>query len=91
MTTLTNRHQVALARGYRLQFEPTQQCHVLLYPEGMVELSETAAAILLHCQQSMPLEQVVEEVANCYEGSNVATDVRDFLKEAHARGWIAVS
>lgn len=26
-----------LRRGFRFQFEPAQDCHVLLYPEGMVK------------------------------------------------------
>ena len=29
--------------NYRLQFEEAQQCHVLLYPEGLVKLSDSAA------------------------------------------------
>ena len=28
----------ALGRGFRLQWEPAQKAHVLLYPEGMVKL-----------------------------------------------------
>ena len=30
----------ASARGFRLQWEPAQDCHVLLYPEGMVKLNQ---------------------------------------------------
>ena len=33
-------------RGFRFQWEPAQQCHVLLYPEGMVKLNDSAGAIL---------------------------------------------
>ena len=32
--------------GFRLQFEPAQDCHVLLYPEGMVKLNPTAGEIM---------------------------------------------
>lgn len=32
-------------RGYRFQYEPAQNAHVLLYPEGMVKLNESASAI----------------------------------------------
>ena len=35
-----------LALGYRFQWEPAQDCHVLLYPEGMVKLNPAAAEIL---------------------------------------------
>ena len=30
----------------RLQWEPAQEAHVLLYPEGMVKLNGSAGAIL---------------------------------------------
>ena len=32
-------------QGYRFQFEPAQKSHVILYPEGMITLNESAAAI----------------------------------------------
>ena len=31
--------------GYRFQYEPAQKGHVLLYPEGMIKLNESAALI----------------------------------------------
>uniref|UniRef100_UPI000D68BAA2 pyrroloquinoline quinone biosynthesis peptide chaperone PqqD n=1 Tax=Pseudomonas aeruginosa TaxID=287 RepID=UPI000D68BAA2 len=31
-----------LRRGFRFQFEPAQDCHVLLYPAGMVKLNDSA-------------------------------------------------
>ena len=31
--------------GYRFQYEPAQKGHVLLYPEGMIKLNESASAI----------------------------------------------
>ena len=31
---------------FRLQFEPVQDCWVLLYPEGMIKLNASAAEIL---------------------------------------------
>ncbi|MFL6613691.1 MAG: pyrroloquinoline quinone biosynthesis peptide chaperone PqqD, partial [Pantoea agglomerans] len=36
----------AFRRGYRMQWEAAQDTHVVLYPEGMAKLNETAAAIL---------------------------------------------
>ena len=31
--------------GYRYQYEPAQKGHVLLYPEGMIKLNDSAALI----------------------------------------------
>jgi pyrroloquinoline quinone biosynthesis protein D len=40
----------AIGRGFRLQWEPAQQAHVLLYPEGMVKLNGSAGEILKRCR-----------------------------------------
>ncbi|HQE41111.1 MAG TPA: pyrroloquinoline quinone biosynthesis peptide chaperone PqqD, partial [Zoogloea sp.] len=36
-------------RLFRFQWEPAQQAHVLLYPEGMVKLNQSAGEILKRC------------------------------------------
>lgn len=39
-----DRNQVPAWRpGYRFQYEPAQKGHVLLYPEGMIKLNDSAA------------------------------------------------
>ena len=35
-----------IGHGFRLQWEPAQESHVLLYPEGMVKLNQSAGEIL---------------------------------------------
>ena len=39
----------AVAHGMRLQWEPAQEAHVLLYPEGMVKLNGSAGQIMSRC------------------------------------------
>ena len=41
-----------LGHGFRFQWEPAQQAHVLLYPEGMVKLNQSAGEILKRCDGS---------------------------------------
>ena len=41
--------QPRITAGLRLQWEPAQDCHVLLYPEGMVKLNQSAGEILKRC------------------------------------------
>ena len=38
-----------IARLYRLQWEEAQKAHVLLYPEGMIQLNGSAGEILRRC------------------------------------------
>lgn len=77
-----------LAAGYRFQWEEVQQNHVLLYPEGMVQLSDTAAAVLSLCDGKRTVERVVSELEEDYEIDDLAEDVTQFLNEAEAQGWI---
>lgn len=77
-----------LAAGYRFQWEEAQQNHVLLYPEGMVQLSDTAAAVLSLCDGKRTVERVVSELEEDYEIDGLGEDVTQFLDEAEAQGWI---
>ena len=77
-----------LAPGYRFQWEPVQACHVLLYPEGMVQLNDTAAAILTFCDGQRSVLRVIADLENEYEAEDLREDVEAFLHEAVDRGWV---
>ena len=47
--SLTAATQPRVTPGFRLQWEPVQNCHVLLYPEGMVKLNGSAGEIMSRC------------------------------------------
>ncbi|MDF9391615.1 MULTISPECIES: pyrroloquinoline quinone biosynthesis peptide chaperone PqqD [Methylococcus] len=72
----------------RLQWEEAQQCHVILYPEGMIELNETAAAILELCDGQHNLNSIVEKLERRYEACGIEPDVREMLESALNNGWI---
>ncbi|HXH01947.1 MAG TPA: pyrroloquinoline quinone biosynthesis peptide chaperone PqqD [Candidatus Competibacteraceae bacterium] len=77
-----------LAPGYRLQWEEAQQADVLLYPEGMVTLNPSAAAILRLCDGSRDAAAIIATLEVLFPGVDLAADVREFLEIAHERGWI---
>jgi pyrroloquinoline quinone biosynthesis protein D len=77
-----------LAPGYRFQWEPVQENHVLLYPEGMVQLNDTAAAILGFCDGERSVLRVIADLENEYEAEGLREDVVAFLLEAVDRGWV---
>ncbi|WP_020395094.1 pyrroloquinoline quinone biosynthesis peptide chaperone PqqD [Thiolinea disciformis] len=77
-----------LAAGYRFQWEEAQQNHVLLYPEGMVKLSDTAAAVLSLCDGKRTVEAMIAQLEADYETEGLAEDVTQFLVEAEVQGWI---
>lgn len=77
-------------RGWRFQWEPTQDCFVLLYPEGMVKLNETAGAILNQIDGERSVSSIIKNLEALYpEAGPLEGDVLEFLSEAQQNGWLA--
>ena len=74
----------------RMQWESAQQSYVLLFPEGMVKLSETAAEILKRVDGTSTVDAIVQNLEQAYPGADLRADVVEFLKTSHARGWIKI-
>ena len=79
---------IAIAPGFRLQWEESQGAHVLLYPEGMVRLSESAGAILSRCDGERTLDGLLESLLEAFPGADLEADVVEFLNIAREKGWI---
>ena len=82
---------ITLAPGFRFQWEEAQNAHVLLYPEGMVKLSESAGAILSRCDGARNLEDIVSLLEEAFPGVDLESDVVEFLEIALDRGWIRLA
>ena len=80
---------IAISPGYRLQWEPVQNAHVLLFPEGMIKLGASAAEILLICDGERDETAIIAALQAKFPGADLATDVREFLEVAHDKGWIS--
>ena len=74
--------------GYRLQWEEVQDCHVLLYPEGMVQLNGPAGAILEQVDGQRTLAEVIRTLEQAFHETDLSADVLEFADEALERGWI---
>lgn len=79
-----------IAPQYRLRWEEAQDSYVLLYPEGIVRLNGTAADIMKQCERNASFEQILSEVQALYPAEPVEADVRAFLEEAVAHGWLTI-
>lgn len=78
-----------LALGYRFQWEPMQDCNVLLYPEGMVKLNPAAGEILKRIDaHKQTVAELIAELKAAFNGADLDNDVYNFLEEAHDNGWI---
>jgi pyrroloquinoline quinone biosynthesis protein D len=58
-----------LAMGVRLQTDDSTGRAVLLYPEGILELNETAHAIVMRCDGLTTVGQIIAALATEYETS----------------------
>ncbi|MFV9669672.1 pyrroloquinoline quinone biosynthesis peptide chaperone PqqD [Pantoea sp. ARC607] len=80
---------VAFRRGYRLQWEAAQDTHVVLYPEGMAKLNETAAAILELVDGKQDVAAIIATLDSRFpEAGGVGPDVTEFLQSAYEQKWI---
>jgi pyrroloquinoline quinone biosynthesis protein D len=77
-----------VARGFRLQWEPAQEAHVLLYPEGMVKLNASAAAIMTRCDGARTVAEIVADIEQAYGVTGLTPDVTGFVAMAREKGWL---
>jgi pyrroloquinoline quinone biosynthesis protein D len=78
----------AVAHGMRLQWEPAQEAHVLLYPEGMVKLNSSAGAIMSRCDGVRTVAQIVADLERTYGLTGLSGDVAAFVALALDKHWL---
>ena len=86
---IDTQHTPTFRRGYRMQWEATQDCHVVLYPEGMAKLNETAAAILDLVDGKRTLADIIQTLNERFpDAGGVDDDVKAFFAQAREHKWI---
>jgi pyrroloquinoline quinone biosynthesis protein D len=75
--------------GYRFQYEPAQKGHVLLYPEGMIKLNESAALIGGLIDGERNVAAIIEALDAKFPGvPELGDDIEQFMEVARAQHWI---
>ena len=77
-----------LAPTFRFQWEEVQDCFVILYPEGMVKLSQSAGAIMKRCDGQSSVNKIINELNKEFPDIDLVDDVHQFLTQAKENGWI---
>jgi pyrroloquinoline quinone biosynthesis protein D len=77
--------------GFRLQWEPVQDCHVLLYPEGMVKLNPSAGEIMKRCDGQRNLAAIVADLEAAFSTPALEADVLAFVQMAGQQRWLVWS
>lgn len=88
MSAVPETAKPAIAHGMRLQWEPAQEAHVLLYPEGMVRLNGSAGAIMSRCDGVRTVAQIVADLERTYSVTGLSADVTAFVALALEKHWL---
>lgn len=88
---LSDESRPMIERRFRLQFEPAQGAHVLLYPEGMIKLNQSAGEILKRCTGAATLGEIVADLERAFGATNLAGDVRAFVELAMQKQWLVLA
>ncbi len=75
---------------FRLQYEDAQESWVLLYPEGMVKLNQSAAEIMQRCDGQRDIGSIVEELEKAFETKVLVSDVTGFVNVAVEQNWLKI-
>jgi pyrroloquinoline quinone biosynthesis protein D len=90
--TIAYSAQPTLARGVRLQTDSKTGNSVLLFPEGILELNETAQEILTRCD-GRTVTEIIQALAEEYnvDLEMLAADVRETLADLRRRKLIELT
>ena len=78
--------------GYRYQYEPAQKGHVLLYPEGMIKLNDSAALIGGLIDGERDVAAIIAELDRQFPGvPDLGDDIEQFMEVARGEHWIELA
>lgn len=72
------------------RWEPSQNAHILLYPEGLIKLSPEAAEIIGRCDGMRTTAAIIAELDAAFPGhaEAIAADTHAFIATAGDKGWL---
>ena len=88
MSPLSNAARPKVSNGFRLQWEPVQDCHVLLYPEGMVKLNASAGEIMKRCDGTSSIAVITADIEKTFALQGLEPDVVAFVELAGKQQWL---
>ena len=80
--------KIKINPNFQFQWEDKQNCYVLLYPEGMVQLNQSAGEILALCTGENDDKNINKILCEKFEVEDLTQDIKSFLEEAKNRNWI---
>lgn len=88
--TMTPETVPAVWRLARMEFDEVRQTRVLLYPEGVVLLNDTGAAILELCDGRRSIAEIAAVLGEKYQ-CDVTADVIEYLSQLAERELVRIN
>jgi len=88
--TISANAKPVVSPGMRLQWEPVQNAHVLLYPEGMIKLNGSAGEIMKRCDGNRTVSEITADLERTFAATGLAGDVESFIAMAVAKHWLEI-
>lgn len=76
---------------FLFRWEEQEQAYLLLYPEGIIKLNDSAGNILKLCDGERTLKTLIEELKTLFGDDGIEGDIYNFMEVAHGKGWIKVA
>jgi pyrroloquinoline quinone biosynthesis protein D len=86
--TVTTASVPKIGRHFRIQWEEAQQAYVLLYPEGMVKLNQSAGEILKRCSGEASVADITADLEQTFNAQGLQQDVINFVELALQQKWV---
>lgn len=86
--TVTTASVPKIGRHFRIQWEEAQKAYVLLYPEGMVKLNQSAGEILKRCTGEADVGAITADLEKTFNAQGLQQDVINFVELALQQKWV---
>ncbi|WP_430433915.1 pyrroloquinoline quinone biosynthesis peptide chaperone PqqD [Methyloversatilis sp.] len=86
--TVTTASVPKIGRHFRIQWEEAQKAYVLLYPEGMVKLNQSAGEILKRCTGEANVGDITADLEQTFNAQGLQQDVINFVELALQQKWV---
>jgi pyrroloquinoline quinone biosynthesis protein D len=87
MTLVPDIQRPLLARGARYRWDELRGQHQLVYPEGLLVLTGSAAAIVRLCD-GRPMGEIITVLHGQFPGADPGPDVHAFLERLAGKGLV---
>jgi pyrroloquinoline quinone biosynthesis protein D len=89
-TALLDDVRPRLAPHFVFRWEASQDAYILLYPEGLIKLNESAGEILKRCDGQASASAIIADLQAAFPGTDaeIADSAEAFISTARSKGWL---